>query len=74
MNAADAADRCEARARAANGPTGSVTVGANSNTGPFAGASIGVTSDFLRGEDPAAVYQSCVLRLTGNAPIRPLML
>lgn len=67
----DAADRCEERARAAQGPTGEVRVGVNSNDGPFAGASIGVSSDFIRGEDPLAVYQSCVMRLTGQAPVRP---
>ena len=35
IDPARAADRCEERARAAQGPTGSVTFGANSNTGPF---------------------------------------
>ncbi|WP_108813782.1 hypothetical protein [Loktanella sp. Alg231-35] len=70
----EAADRCEERARAAQGPSVGVTVGANSNTGGFGSASIGVSSDFLRGLDPVAVYESCVLRLTGETPIRPARL
>ena len=74
MDPEKAAERCEERARAAQGPTGEVRVGVNSNDGPFAGASVGVSSDFLQGRDPQAVYQSCVMRLTGNAPIRPPVL
>ncbi len=69
-----AAQRCEDRARAAQGPTGGLTVGVNSNTGGFARAEIGVSSDFLQGRDPNAVYASCVLRMTGEAPIRPPVL
>lgn len=66
-----AADQCEERARAAQGPTGNVTVGVNSNSGGFFEGSVGVSSDFLRGSDPLAVYESCVMRLTGQPPIRP---
>lgn len=70
----EAANRCEERARAAQGPQVGVTVGANSRTGAFGGASIGVTSDFLRGRDPLEVYESCVIELTGELPIRPARL
>ena len=66
-----AAAQCEERARAAQGPTGNITVGTNSKTGGFFEGSVGVSSDFLRGADPIAVYESCVLRLTGQLPIRP---
>ena len=66
-----AADICEERARAAQGPTGSVTIGANSNDGPFAGAEIGLTADYLAGRDPVEVYRECVYSRTGAAPIRP---
>ena len=69
-----AADRCEDRARAAQGPSGNVTVGANSETGGFGGASVSVSSDFLRGLDPELVYQRCVLELTGDLPVRPPVL
>ncbi len=66
-----AAEICEERARAAQGPTGSVTLGSNSNTGNFARGEIGVTSDFIAGRDPVAVYEACVFDRTGAAPVRP---
>lgn len=66
-----AADRCEDRARAAQAPEGEVTIGTNSDTGAFASGSVSVSSDFLRGRDPVALYESCVFRLTGELPIRP---
>ncbi|KAA9005224.1 hypothetical protein [Histidinibacterium aquaticum] len=67
----EAAERCEARARAAQGPTGNVTVGVNSDDGPFTNATIGVTGDFLAGRDPVEVYRQCVYNLTGGEPYRP---
>ena len=66
-----AAEICEERARAAQGPTGRVTVGANSNTGGFGGVQVGLSSDYLAGRDPVAVYEECVFDRTGAAPIRP---
>jgi hypothetical protein len=69
-----AAQECEQRARAAQGPTGSITLGASSGSGPFASASIGVTGDFLAGRDPMAVYEECVLQRSGQPPIRPPVL
>lgn len=69
-----AAQQCETRARAAQGPTGEIAFGVNSNTGAFTNAKIGVSSDFLQGRDPAQVYDACVLQLTGELPIRPPVL
>lgn len=66
-----AAQECEAKARAAQAPTGAATVGVNSQTGVFTGLEIGVSSDFLLGKDPNTVYSECVWTLTGQAPIRP---
>jgi hypothetical protein len=66
-----AAQQCEERARAAQGPTGSMTVGINSRSGPSVGASVGLTSDFLAGRDPMQVYVDCVMQRTGQPPIRP---
>ena len=66
-----AAERCEDRARAAQGPEVSATFGVNSNSGGFASGSVGISSDYLRGLDPVAVYESCVQNLTGEPPIRP---
>ena len=67
----EVAQQCEQRARAATGPTGSVTVGANSNSGPYTGISIGITGDYLAGRDPLEVYHECVWQKTGSAPVRP---
>lgn len=69
-----AADRCEERARAAQGPEIGLTLGANSDSGPFASGSIGISADAIRGLDPVAVYESCVMNLTGEPPIRPVRL
>ena len=66
-----AARDCEQRAQRAGGPSGNVTIGANSDDGPFLGAEIGLSSDFLAGRDPVAVYEECVYQRTGAAPIRP---
>ena len=66
-----AADRCEERARAAQGPEVGLTLGANSDSGPFANGSISISADALRGLDPVAVYESCVFNLTGDTPVRP---
>ena len=66
-----AADRCEARAQAAQGPTGTVTLGASTRSGPRVGASVGLSGDYLAGRDPVEVYERCVYNLTGQAPIRP---
>jgi len=65
-----AATRCEARARAAQGPTGEVVFGVNNRTGASTSASIGISSDFMQGRDPNAVYDRCVLEMTGAGPIR----
>jgi len=66
-----AADRCEERARAAQGPQVGLTLGANSDSGPFANGSISISSDAIRGLDPIEVYESCVFNLTGEIPVRP---
>jgi len=71
MDPERAAQICEGQARAAQGPTGNITIGANSEDGPYAGAEIGLNSDFLLGRDPLVVYAECVRARTGAAPIRP---
>lgn len=63
--------QCEERARAAQGPTGRVTVGANSDSGPYAGVQIGITADALAGRDPVDVYNRCVYERTGALPTVP---
>ena len=66
-----AAQVCERRAQAAQGPTGAVTLGASSDDGPFGAVQIGVSGDYLAGRDPVAVYEDCVVQRTGAPPIRP---
>ncbi len=74
MDPLRAAEICEERARAAQGPTASVTVGSNTRSGPYSSAQIGVTSDFLSGRDPLDLYESCVISRTGQPPVRPPVL
>ncbi len=69
-----AADRCEERARAAVNPLREIGVGVNSERGVIANAEIELTSDFLQGRDPQVVYEQCVRQLTGQGPVRPLVL
>lgn len=71
MSPERAAQHCEERARAAQGPTGSVTYGVNSNSGGYSNLEIGLTGDFLAGRDPLEVYRDCVVARTGQEPIRP---
>ncbi|MEJ6399016.1 hypothetical protein [Yoonia sp. 208BN28-4] len=68
------ATQCAEQARAALGPTGSVTLGANSNSGPFSRAEIGISSDFIRGLAPETVYDRCWFNRTGELPTIPLVL
>ena len=69
-----AAQICEKRAQKADGPFGSVTIGSNSKSGPFASGEIGISTDYLRGTDPMTVYERCTVDLTGAGPIRPPVL
>lgn len=66
---ADAIDYCQEQARQAAGPTGSVTIGANSSSGPFLGAQINLSDAYLRGLDPAVVYENCMNQLAANGQI-----
>ena len=69
-----AAKQCEEQARSAAGPTGQIGIGVNSDGRATNSIEIGISSDFLIGKDPQQVYESCVRRKAGEAPIRPLEL
>lgn len=69
-----AAEVCQERARAAQAPTAKVTVGANSDSGAFSSLSVGISSDFVAGRDPVAVYEDCVYQRSGQPPYRPPVL
>ena len=66
--------RCEERARQAQGPSGRVTVGVNSESGPYVSGEIGITADAIAGRDPIEVYEECVFARTGALPTRPPVL
>ncbi|NHB75428.1 hypothetical protein [Rhodobacter calidifons] len=69
---AEAERQCFERARLAQQPRGEVSVGATSAGRATAGLEVNVSSDFLLGRDPAAVYESCVMAKAGEPPSRPL--
>jgi hypothetical protein len=63
--------QCLDAARAARGPTGTLSVGASSN-GPHVGLDLTISTDYLAGRDPAAVFDACVRRKAGQPPRTPL--
>jgi hypothetical protein len=63
--------QCLDRARSAMGPRGEIAVGIGGST--RARFDIDVSSDYLAGRDPSAVYQACVYQKSGQAPMRQLM-
>jgi hypothetical protein len=69
MPVAQAEQQCEERARLATGPRGTVGIGIGSG-GPVGSLDVTVSSDFLRGSDPVAVYDRCVRNLSGQGPTR----
>lgn len=74
MTLAQAERQCFERARLAKQPRGEASVGASSDGRKAAGFELNVSSDFILGRDPAAVYESCVMQKTGEPPSRPLYL
>ena len=72
MSLAEAERQCFERARLAKQPRGEVSVGASSDGRKAAGLELNVSSDFLLGRDPSAVYEMCVMQKTGEPPSRPL--
>ncbi|RYI33697.1 MAG: hypothetical protein EON48_02655 [Acetobacteraceae bacterium] len=74
MTLAEAERQCFERARLAKQPRGSVAVGASSDGRKGASIELNVSSDYLLGKDPSAVYDSCVMQKTGQSPSRPLYL
>ncbi|WP_375263386.1 hypothetical protein [Palleronia sp.] len=64
---------CSARAQAAAAPQGAAEIGVGTG-GVSTGLSLSVTSDYLRGRDPGAVYDACIRARTGQGPTQPLVL
>lgn len=72
VTVAQAERQCLARAYDATGPHGTVGVGVGGNGKARATVSLGVTSDYLMGRDPSAVYDQCVFQKSGQPPSQPL--
>ena len=69
---AEAKRQCFDRARLAQQPRGEVAVGVGSGGRAVGAFELEVTSDFLTGRDPSAVYETCVVAKSGEPPSRPL--
>ncbi len=63
---------CFQKARLAQQPRGEISLGANSDGKAVGGVELTVTSDYIMGRDPSAVYDSCVMQRAGVPPSRPL--
>jgi hypothetical protein len=72
MTVAEAERQCFERARLAQKPRGEVSVGMTSDGQAAGGIELNVSSDYLLGKDPAAVYETCVMAKSGEPPSRPL--
>jgi hypothetical protein len=71
MSVERAEEACYDRARLAAGPRGMVAVGAGSG-GAASKVRLTVSSEWLQGKDPSALYNSCVYKKSGQPPRRPL--
>ncbi|WP_112311640.1 hypothetical protein [Pseudogemmobacter bohemicus] len=69
-----AEELCLQAAREAKGPTGTAAIGivsGPSGTRPRSDLELNISSDWLMGRDPAAVYETCVVSKSGQVPTRP---
>ena len=71
MSVAQAEKACFDRARLAAQPRGMIAVGGGSG-GAGAKLKLEVSSDWVQGKDPSALYNSCVYQKSGQFPRRPL--
>jgi hypothetical protein len=61
---------CLERARLAQKPTAEVFIGVNNRGDVLRGGSFGVSTDYLAGRDPSAVFNDCVKSRSGQFPTR----
>lgn len=71
MSLERAENYCFRQAELASGPKGHVALGLSGGK-PASAVEVNVSSDWLLGKDPSAVYDSCVMAKSGEAPRRPL--
>ncbi|MCB6178508.1 hypothetical protein LHP98_10230 [Rhodobacter sp. Har01] len=62
---------CLDRARLAQQPRGQVGIGARSDGKALGNLDLSVSTDWLMGKDPSAVYETCVMSKSGQPPRRP---
>ena len=67
-----AEEQCFDRARLAAKPRGMISAGVNSNGDAIGGLKLEVSSDYLMGRDPSAIFDTCVYQKSGQPPTRPL--
>lgn len=67
-----AEQQCLDRAQLAAKPRGMVRAGVTSSGDTRAGLRLEVSSDYLLGRDPSAVFDTCVYQKSGVPPTRPL--
>lgn len=72
MSVKQAERECFERARLAASPRGEVSVGMGSNGKTAGGVELSVSTDYILGKDPSAVYETCVMSKSGAAPSVPL--
>lgn len=65
---------CYDRARLAAAPRGEIGMGVNSEGSVGAGIKLEISSDYIAGRDPSAIYDSCVYQKSGQPPRLPLYL
>ncbi len=67
-----AEQQCLDRALLAAKPRGMIRAGVNSSGNTTAGLRLEVSSDYIMGRDPSAVFDTCVYQKSGQPPTRPL--
>jgi hypothetical protein len=72
MTVEQAERQCFERARLAAGPRGMVKAGAGSGGGLGGGIRLELSSDYVMGRDPSALYDACVYQKSGQPPRQPL--
>lgn len=68
MSYAEAMEFCHEKADAAAGPQGHVGLSIGTG-GPSASLSLSLSDSYLRGDDPAVVYETCMNNLFANGQI-----
>lgn len=72
VSVAQAERECFARARLAAAPRGEIALGVTSEGNIASEFEVNVSSDYIQGRDPSAVYDACVFERSGQPPSRPL--